>query len=305
MAFAKHIINECDSEIKGEFSAATEQRMCAGDGIVVSVCWKTSSVLILAGTGRGYCAVIVRGKHGIIGSMPRTTPSDPTSNVSLTPAHPSQAPGEHAANLPASLLSLEQLRSVIESLLFVAGRPLELNELRKLLPLEQARLREAVASLADECEREGRGIRVQRMGDAIQFVSAPENARFVASLLGLPTQVKLTTAALETLAVVAYRQPITRSQIEFIRGVNSDRALSSLVQHGLATEVGRAATVGRPTLFGTTSEFLQQFGLSSLEALPRPEMSDAEAAVAFRMAAAQRIREAVGVDEPETHPATD
>jgi segregation and condensation protein B len=143
------------------------------------------------------------------------------------------------------------------------------------------------------------------MGDAIQFVSAPENARFVASLLGLPTQVKLTTAALETLAVVAYRQPITRSQIEFIRGVNSDRALSSLVQHGLATEVGRAATVGRPTLFGTTSEFLQQFGLSSLEALPRPEMSDAEAAVAFRMAAAQRIREAVGVDEPETHPATD
>jgi segregation and condensation protein B len=156
-----------------------------------------------------------------------------------------------------------------------------------------------VASLAEDCEREGRGIRVQRMGDSVQFVSAPENARFVASLLGLPTQVKLTTAALETLAVVAYRQPITRSQIEFIRGVNSDRSLASLVQHGLATEVGRAATVGRPTLFGTTSEFLQQFGLSSIDALPRPEMSDAEAAVAFRMAAAQRIREAVGVDEPE------
>ena len=137
------------------------------------------------------------------------------------------------------------------------------------------------------------------MGDAVQFVSAPENARFVASLLGLPTQVKLTTAALETLAVVAYRQPITRSQIEFIRGVNSDRALASLVQHGLATEVGRAATVGRPVLFGTTPEFLQQFGLSSLEALPRPEMSDVEAAVAFRMAAAQRIREAVGVEETD------
>ena len=232
--------------------------------------------------------------------MPRTTPSAASSASAAEnnqTQHPAQAPGEHAANLPASLLSLEQLRSVIESLLFVAGRPLELNELRKLLPLEQARLREAVASLAEECERQGRGIRIQRMGDAVQFVSAPENARFVAALLGLPTQVKLTTAALETLAVVAYRQPVTRSQIEFIRGVNSDRALASLVQYGLVIEVGRAATVGRPTLFGTTSEFLQQFGLSSLEALPRPDMTDAEAAVAFRMAAAQRIREAVGVDE--------
>ncbi len=228
--------------------------------------------------------------------MPRTT-----SSSSATDKHPvtpsAHAPGESTANLPASLLSLEQLRSAIESLLFVAGRPLELNELRKLLPLEQARLREAVASLAEECERQGRGIRVQRMGDAVQFVSAPENARFVASLLGLPTTVKLTTAALETLAVVAYRQPVTRSQIEFIRGVNSDRALASLAQYGMVIEVGRAATVGRPTLFGTTPEFLQQFGLSSLEALPRPEMSDAEAAVAFRMAAAQRIREAVGIDE--------
>jgi segregation and condensation protein B len=231
--------------------------------------------------------------------MPRTTSSaSSASTAENNQTQPSaQAPGEHAANLPASLLSLEQLRSVIESLLFVAGRPLELTELRKLLPLEQARLREAVASLAEECERQGRGIRVQRMGDAVQFVSAPENARFVAALLGLPTQVKLTTAALETLAVVAYRQPVTRSQIEFIRGVNSDRALASLVQYGLVIDVGRAATVGRPTLFGTTSEFLQQFGLSSLEALPRPDMTDAEAAVAFRMAAAQRIREAVGVDE--------
>lgn len=234
---------------------------------------------------------------------PPTTSSSDSTNA--TPRPSGQIPDESAANLPASLLSLEQLRSVIESLLFVAGRPLELNELRKLLPLEQARLREAVAALTEDCDRQGRGIRVQRMGDAIQFVSAPENARFVASLLGLPTQVKLTTAALETLAVVAYRQPVTRAQIEFIRGVNSDRSLASLVQHGLATEVGRAATVGRPTLFGTTPEFLQQFGLSSLEALPRPEMSDAEAAVAFRMAAAQRIREAVGVDEAtETTPET-
>jgi len=191
------------------------------------------------------------------------------------------------------MLTPEQLRSVVESLLYVAGRPLELNELRRLLLVSETQLRGAVASLGDECERLGRGIRVQRMGDAVQLVSAPENARFVAGLLGLPTQVKLTTAALETLAVVAYRQPITRSQIEFIRGVNSDRALASLAQHGLVLEVGRAATVGRPALFGTTPEFLQQFGLTSLDALPHPATPEADAAEAQRAAAAQRIRAAV------------
>ncbi len=106
------------------------------------------------------------------------------------------------------------------------------------------------------------------MGEQVQLVTAPENARYVAALLGLPMTAKLTTAAMETLAVIAYRQPITRSQIEAVRGVNSDRALASLIQHGLVAEVGRAQTVGRPALFATTSEFLQQFGLTKLEELP-------------------------------------
>ena len=152
------------------------------------------------------------------------------------------------------------------------------------------------------CERDGRGLRVLRTADAVQFVSAPENARFVAALLGLPTQAKLTTAALETLAVVAYRQPITRSQIEFIRGVNSDRALASLLQYGLVLEVGRAATVGRPALFGTTAEFLQQFGLGSLDALPRPESPELAAIERQIAEAAARVREAVGGDEGEAAP---
>ncbi|MEO7002112.1 MAG: SMC-Scp complex subunit ScpB, partial [Ktedonobacterales bacterium] len=85
-----------------------------------------------------------------------------------------------AVELPASLLTLEQLRAVMESLLFVAGRPLEYGELRRLLLVDEKRLRAAVESLAEECERNGRGIRVQRLGDTAQFVSAPENARFVA-----------------------------------------------------------------------------------------------------------------------------
>jgi segregation and condensation protein B len=196
-------------------------------------------------------------------------------------------------------LSAEQLCSALESLLFVAGRPLREVELRRLLQVEPTDLRAAIAMLSRSCEEAGRGLRVQRSRDEVQFVSAPENARYVAALLGMPSQARLTSAALETLATVAYRQPITRSQIEFIRGVNSDRALASLMQYGLVIEVGRASTVGRPTLFGTTADFLQQFGLSSLDALPQPDPGAAEAAIeAERTAVAARIRGAVtGEDE--------
>jgi segregation and condensation protein B len=198
--------------------------------------------------------------------------------------------------LPASLLDAEALRSALESLLYVAGRPLEMAELRKLLLVDEKRLRDGLRALEAECEAHGRGIRLQRMGNQVQFVSAPENARFVAALLGLPTQAKLTTAALETLAVVAYRQPITRGQLEAIRGVNSDRALMSLMQHGLVIEIGRAATIGRPALFGTTPEFLQHFGLGSLDALPKPDLPEIEALLDYRATALQHIRDAVGVD---------
>lgn len=233
--------------------------------------------------------------------MPRSAKNE-TTPAGEPPASTTVAPGTlpldgAGAGLPASMLAPRQLRAVIESLLFVAGRPLAEAELRRLLVVDEKRVREAISALADDCERAGRGIRVQRAGDTVQLVSAPENARFVAALLGLPAQARLTTAALETLAVVAYRQPITRSQIEFIRGVNSDRALASLIQYGLAQEVGRAATIGRPALFGTTPEFLQQFGLTSLDALPKPETTELEALDARRAVTARQIRDAVGTDD--------
>ena len=245
--------------------------------------------------------------------MPRSTrfaeeQAAPRARGETSPGADTPNPTERelaGSALPATLLQPEQLRSAVESLLFVAGRPLELAELRRLLTIDDKRLRAALESLAQECERAGRGIRVQRQGDQVQLVSAPENARFVAALLGLPTQAKLTTAALETLAVVAYRQPITRSQIEFIRGVNSDRALASLIQYGLVMEVGRAATVGRPALFGTTQEFLGQFGLTSLDSLPKPEFPEAEAIEQGHTAAARRIRAAIGSDEERPRASTE
>lgn len=227
-----------------------------------------------------------RARERIAAAMP-TTPASPAEGApaALEPGGPALEP--------------HQLRGVIESLLFVAGRPLEMSELRRLTGVNEAQVRAAIADLAAELERAGRGVRVQRMATSAQLVSAPEHARFVAALLGLPTQVRLTTAALETLSVIAYRQPITRGQIEAIRGVNSDRALASLLQHGLAQEVGRAATVGRPVLFGVTPEFLQQFGLTSLDTLPRPDLPRADMAEALRERAVQSIRDAVTAGDAE------
>jgi segregation and condensation protein B len=180
------------------------------------------------------------------------------------------------AQLPAQL-SDRQLSMAVESLLFVAGRPLERAELRKLLGVNEQSLAAALEVLSVDLEQHKRGIRLQCCGEQVQLVTAPEHARYIAALLGLPMTAKLTSAALETLSVIAYRQPLTRSQIEAVRGVNSDRALTSLLQHGLVAEAGRAQTVGHPTLFATTPEFLQQFGLTSLQELPGVSLADQSA----------------------------
>ncbi len=199
-------------------------------------------------------------------------------------------------NRPDDPLSLTQaVAAAIESLLFVAGRPLEIAELRKLLEIDEERLRVGIELLETQCAEQRRGIRLQRVGEQVQLVSAPEYARYVAAFLGMPMQVKLTNAALETLAIIAYRQPITRGQLESIRGVNCDRALQTLVQYSLVQEVGRATTVGRPALFGTTSEFLQQFGLGSLQALPAAE--PAPEILQQRLLDTTAIRDAVGSDD--------
>ena len=173
---------------------------------------------------------------------------------------------------------IAEIATAIESLLFVSGGPLERVELRKLLDIDEVNLAQGLQKLERDLEHHGRGIRLQRLGEQVQLVTAPQNARYVAALLGLPMSAKLTSASLETLAVISYRQPVTRAQIEAIRGVNSDRALASLIQHGLVAEVGRAQTVGRPSLFATTPEFLQQFGLTKLEELPSVPGSPADPA---------------------------
>jgi len=162
-----------------------------------------------------------------------------------------------------------ELKSLIESLLFVADRPSAVEDLATALEVDQEAIESALQAL--NAEYQDRGIRLQRKGGQVQLISAQEAGPIIERFLGIEISGRLSAAALETLSIVAYRQPVTRSQIEAIRGVGSDGILRSLVRRGLLEAVGRAETVGRPILFGTTFEFLQQFGLQDLYELPNWE----------------------------------
>ncbi|MDP2948207.1 MAG: SMC-Scp complex subunit ScpB [Chloroflexota bacterium] len=174
------------------------------------------------------------------------------------------------------LPSPSELKAVIESLLFVAEEPLEIGVLARSLGVSPQMVAEALDALSDECRQ--RGVRLQRTGSVVQMVTAPEVAPYVERFLGLDEDHRLSHAALETLAIIAYKQPITRAAIEAIRGVNCERAIASLKARGLIAEVGRAHAQGRPYLFGTTFRFLEYFGLEKPEDLPPLPQQDLSAA---------------------------
>lgn len=161
---------------------------------------------------------------------------------------------------------LGQLAGLVESLLFVAPDPVRITALAEALEESAERVEEALAHLTDL--QHDRGVQVQRARDRVQLVSSPEAAPYVERFLGLDLVVKLSPAALETLAVIAYRQPVTRAQIDEWRGVNSDGVLRTLLHRGLVEQGERLEQAGRPFHYHTTFDFLQHFGLQSLEALP-------------------------------------
>ncbi len=158
------------------------------------------------------------------------------------------------------------LQAQVEALLFVATEAVAVPRLAEILGVEIEEMEQALLILSHEYA--SRGLRVQRKGKRVQMVTAPEASQSVRKLLGLELTGKLSPAALETLAIVAYRQPVTRAQVEAIRGVSSDAVLRTLINRGLVEEIGRLDQVGRPIIFGTTFDFLQQFGITSLDQLP-------------------------------------
>ena len=163
-----------------------------------------------------------------------------------------------------------ELSHIIEAILFVAGEPVALEDLQRALDVTEIELRAAVDALESDFSYHRRGICLKRFGNHVQLSTRAEYAPYVERLLQPVQKQSLSQAAMETLAVVAYRQPVTRAQIEAVRGVKCDYSVQSLVNKRLIAEVGRGETLGRPILYGTTDEFLAHFGLQTLGDLPKP-----------------------------------
>ena len=161
-----------------------------------------------------------------------------------------------------------KLASQLEALLFVADGPVSVGELADCLGEKNPDVERALKALDEYFLKERRGIRLQWHASKVQLTSAPELAWIVENFLGFEATARFTRASLETLAIIAYKQPITRPGIDAIRGVNSDGVLKSLLSKGLIEEAGRAEGPGRPILFSTTADFLQNFGLSRIQELP-------------------------------------
>jgi len=170
-------------------------------------------------------------------------------------------------------LERNKLCAIIEAVLFVAGDPVERDAMLEALEVMPEQLDDALDALEGEYEFGRRGIRLLRFGGRVQLATRPDYAPYVERLLQPVQKQSLSQAALETLAVVAYKQPVTRSEVEAIRGVKCDYSIQSLIQKRLIQDIGRKESLGRPILYGTTDEFLRHFCIASLADLPPVDLT--------------------------------
>ena len=194
------------------------------------------------------------------------------------------------------------LRSAVEALLFSSDQPLTLTMLADALEAAPEAVTESLRALADDYRARDAGVEVREMAGGWIVTTTAEQHEWVARMLRGKRRMRLSRAALETLAIIAYKQPVTKSEIEAIRGVDSSGTLATLLERSLVTIKGRSTVVGRPLLYGSTPEFLNYFGLKELSELPRPE--ELRALVAARepeqlemMEAMQRQMEQQGQDK--------
>lgn len=216
--------------------------------------------------------------------------------------------------------SLPGLKEILEALFFASDEPLTLNQVNEILgeldendrprKISEESVLKAIDELNNEFEFTNRTIRIVKVAGGYQFATLPKFAHWLGRMVKEKSKRKLSQAALESLAVIAYKQPVTKPEIEAIRGVNADYVLRSLLERNLVTIVGRAATPGRPLLYGTTRDFLKHFGLNDLSELPKPReieelLAEAEFEVEKRLLAEREAKAAddeSGLDEePRSH----
>lgn len=173
--------------------------------------------------------------------------------------------------------SKKTIKSALESMMFVWGQPLDVKTCADLFNISKEDMTSYFQELAQEYEQEGRGIVIRQIGKSFQFVTRPENAEFIERLCTPVKVKKLSQSALEVLAIIAYKQPVTKGEIDAIRGIRCDRVIDGLLKKDLICVKGRSEGIGRPILYGTTDIFLKNFGFTSLKELP--EIEDIESAV--------------------------
>lgn len=165
-------------------------------------------------------------------------------------------------------MELDKTTAAIETILFAMGDSVEIGSLAQALELSEEDTRDAVHVLEERCSAPGSGLMINWFEDSVQLSSRPEYYEYLIKIAKAPKKQVLTDTLMETLSIVAFKQPVTRAEVESIRGVNSDFAISKLVSFGLVEEKGRKEAPGRPLLFGTTEQFLRSFGISGLDDLP-------------------------------------
>ncbi|API90448.1 MULTISPECIES: SMC-Scp complex subunit ScpB [Virgibacillus] len=175
-------------------------------------------------------------------------------------------------------MEINKLKAIVEGLLFASGNEgITVKQLSDVLEVTEATVELVLDELKQEYENTDRGIRIMQAHEVFHLTTRPEHSSYYKKLLETPQATRMSQAALETLAIIAYNQPITRTEIEEIRGVKSDRPVQTLLSRLLIEEVGRKDTVGKPILFATSKEFLTYFGLTSLDDLPPlPDTNDEE-----------------------------
>ena len=185
-----------------------------------------------------------------------------------------------------------EMEAIIEGILFTMGDSVEINALAKAMEEEPRSVKDYIAYLKEKYEKEDSGIGIIELDKAVQLCTKKEMYEYLVKIAKAPKKAVLTDSLMETLSIIAYKQPITRLEVEKIRGVKCDFAVNRLVEFGLVRELGRLDAPGHPILFGTTEEFLRHFGISTLDDLPSPDTLDLEE---FREEAQQEVAEKLNI----------
>ena len=218
--------------------------------------------------------------------VPELSVELPEDSSEAVTADSIEALAEGAAEGTVPSVSDDTLIAAMESILFAMGEAVPIESIAQALCVPKSKALEMADVLADRYRSESSGVSLNWYEESVQLSTKPELYEYLIRIAAEPKKPKLTPTLLETLSIIAFRQPVTRMEVENIRGVNSDFAINRLISYDLVMEVGRKEVPGRPLLFGTTQQFLRSFGIRSVEELPEPDSSHMES---FREEAEEEV----------------